>query len=140
MIYFSNLLRNLANLLFPIKCIICNSYESQSNICGSCWEKLTFITKPYCYICSHPFEYELDEKTICGDCVKSKPNYDKAISILKYDDYSKDLIHNFKYKDQLHILNYFVSLMLNMGKEIIDQADIIVPVAMHKQKLLKRRL
>lgn len=138
MIYLLNFLRAIINLLFPIRCVICNSYEFQSNVCEFCWEKLTFITKPYCAICSHPFEYENDDKAICGNCIQTKPNYDKAISILKYDDYSKDLIHNFKYKDQLHILNYFVSLMLNMGKDLIEQADIIIPVAMHKHKLLKR--
>ena len=132
------MIKFLLNLLFPNKCIICESYVSENKICGKCWGNCSFITKPYCYICSHPFAYENDNESICGACIVTKPKYDKAISVFKYDNYSKKLIHKFKYQDQLHILDYFIGLMLNMGKEVIEQADVIIPVAMHKYKLLKR--
>ena len=128
----------LLNLLFPAKCLICNSYHTQTEICGECWGKFTFITKPYCSICSYPFAYENDSDAVCGYCIIKQPNYDKALSILKYDQHSKNLIHKFKYQDQLHILNYFARLMSNMGKDLLAQADIILPVAMHQSKLLKR--
>ena len=130
--------RYLLNLLFPAKCIICDSYATEENICANCWGNLTFITKPYCYKCSNPFNFENDEKAICGYCIINEPKYDQALSILKYDDFSKKLIHKFKYNDQLHILDYLARLTLNIGQEIIKKADIIIPVAMHKQKLLKR--
>jgi ComF family protein len=132
------MLNFLIELLFPAKCAICNSYASKSDICSECWSKFTFITKPCCSICSYPFAFEEDKNAICGYCIINKPNYDRAISVLKYDAYSKNLIHKFKYEDQLQILNYFVRLMINIGKEVIEQADVIVPVAMHKYKLLKR--
>ena len=128
----------LLNLLFPAKCIICDNHIQKSGVCNECWGKFTFITKPYCAICSHPFAYENDEDMVCGHCLMHKPAYDKAISILKYDDFCKKLVHRFKYQDQLHILDYLTSLMMNMGKGVIEQADIIIPVSMHKYKLLKR--
>lgn len=130
--------RYLINLFFPAKCIICESISVEENICTDCWSNLTFITKPYCYKCSNPFNFENDEKALCGYCIMNEPKYDQALSILKYDDYSKKLIHKFKYNDQLHILDYLSRLMLNLGHELIEKSDIIVPVAMHKQKLLKR--
>lgn len=132
------MLKQLLNLLFPTKCIICDQHHSQNEICPNCWSKLTFITNPSCAICSTPFEYETNKETICGNCIINKPNYDHATSLLKYDEHSKKLISRFKYQDQLHILNYFVNLMINLGKEIIKDTDIISPVAMHKYKLLKR--
>lgn len=128
----------LLNLLFPNKCIICDNYSSSYELCNECWSNCSFITKPYCFICSHPFAYETDPKAICGACVATKPKYDRAIALLKYDHHSKKIIHKFKYQDQLHILNYLTNLMLNMGKELIEQSDIIIPVPMHKYKLLKR--
>jgi ComF family protein len=131
-------IKSLLNLLFPNKCIICNSYASQNKICGECWGNCSFITKPYCALCSHPFEYDNDETSICGHCIANNPKYDKAISVFKYDKYSKEIIHKFKYNDHLHILDYFIGLMLNMGKEVIQQSDVIIPVPMHKYKLLKR--
>ncbi len=132
------MLKTLLNLLFPVQCIICNKYQDQNQVCSDCWAKITFITKPYCSICSFPFAYENDLNAVCGYCVMHKPKYDRAIAIMRYDYHSKKLIQKFKYQDQLHVLDYLVNLMLNMGKEIIEQADIIVPVAMHKMKLLKR--
>jgi ComF family protein len=130
--------KNLINLIFPTRCVACESYNTQADICSDCWSKLTFITKPYCNLCSLPFAYEDDQDTICGHCIKQKPQYDKAIAILKYNPDSQKLIHSFKYRDQLHILNYLVNLMSNIGKDIIQEADIIIPVAMYKYKLLKR--
>ncbi len=132
------MLKTILNLLFPIQCIICNKYQDQGHVCNDCWAKITFITKPYCAICSFPFDYESDLKAICGYCVMRKPKYDQAIAIMKYDYNSKNLIQKFKYQDQLHILNYFINLMLNMGREVIEQADIVAPIAMHRYKLLKR--
>ena len=132
------MIKQLLNFLFPPKCIICDDYGAVTDVCSQCWGKFTFLSKPYCSICSYPFAYENDEKAICGYCIMNKPKYDRAISLLKYDNHSKRLIHKFKYQDQLHILDYFVDLLLNLGKEVIDQADVIVPVAMHQYKLLKR--
>jgi ComF family protein len=126
------------DLLFPRKCIICDSADTQRDVCSNCWQKITFITKPYCVICSNPFNYEEDDQAICGHCVIKTPKYDKAISILKYDEHSKKLIHKFKYQDQLHALDYLTSLMVNMSSDIINNVDYIIPVAMHKYKLLKR--
>ena len=128
----------ILNFLFPNKCIICDSYASQNKVCSECWGNFSFITKPYCSLCSHPFAYDNDLEAICGACIAKSPKYDKAISIFKYDHFSKKIIHKFKYQDQLHILDYLSGLMLNMGREIIQNSDIIIPVAMHKHKLLKR--
>lgn len=125
-------------LLFPSKCIICANYQTDAKVCSECWGNITFINKPCCAICSAAFEFETEENSICGACIQNRPNYDRAISLMKYDDYSKKIIHKFKYQDQLHILEYLTTLMNNMGKEIIKQADIIAPVPMHKYKLLKR--
>jgi ComF family protein len=130
--------KSFLNLIFPIKCIICDSYKTQREICSNCWGNIPFITKPYCYICGIPFSYENDEKAICGYCVMKRPSYDKSISIFKYNEYSKKIIHKFKYQDNLHILDYLVNLMSNLGNSLIIQADYIVPVPMHKYKLLKR--
>jgi len=128
----------LLSLLFPTKCLICESNTPDAGICGECWAKLSFITKPYCASCSFPFAYENEQDMLCGNCIKDAPNYDKAISIMKYDEYCKKLIHKFKYQDQLHVLNYLTKFMINMGKELIRESDFICPVPMHKNKLLKR--
>lgn len=132
------ILKLIIDLIFPKKCIICDKYDCQTEVCTECWKKLTFISKPACFICSIPFPFENEKEEICAQCIVNKPNYDRAISILKYDDASKKIIHKFKYNDQLHILEYIVNLMITMGKEIFNHLDIISPIPIHKYKLLKR--
>ena len=88
------MIKFLLNLFFPAKCIICDSYQSQTDICSECWSNLTFITKPYCSICAYPFAYENDLEAVCGYCILHKPKYDRSISILKYDNYTPFQIAN----------------------------------------------
>ena len=128
----------IIDLIFPKKCIICDKHDCQNEICTECWVKIKFISQPSCFICSTPFLYEEEKEAICAPCIVNKPNYDRAIAILEYDDASKKIIHKFKYNDQLHILNYIVNLMTNIGKEIFNNIDMIAPVPIHKYKLLKR--
>ena len=128
----------IIDLIFPRKCIICDRYDCQTEVCTECWKKLSFISQPSCFICSTPFPYENEKESICAECIVNKPSYDRSISILEYDDASKKIIHDFKYKDQLHILEYIVNLMTNIGKDIFNDLDIIAPVPIHKYKLLKR--
>lgn len=132
------MLKYILNILFPEKCIACNKITEANKICNDCWSNCSFITKPYCTICSYPFEFSTHENSICGSCIKQKPKYDRAFSLLKYDDASKKIIHNFKYHDQLHILEYLVDLLVINGKDLLANSNVIIPVPMHKHKLLKR--
>lgn len=132
------MLKFFLNFLFPNKCIICENYANQGKICSTCWGNLNFITKPCCKICGFPFDFDTELDGLCGACIVKPPKYNKAIAVFKYDHFSKKIIHKFKYQDQLHLLNYLTNLMINSGKDITTQADIIIPVAMHKFKLLKR--
>lgn len=131
-------LQKLLNIFFPLKCIICRSLDTENYVCYSCWSKVNFITRPYCKICSFPFLYEELHDAICGQCIKRDPVYDRLISVMKYDEYSKKIIHRFKYQDKLEITQYLSDLMLGAAKEIIGEIDYIIPVPMHRYKLLKR--
>ncbi len=133
-----NWIKIILELIFPKKCIICKSHRINSHLCIDCWKKIDFISKPNCSVCSYSFEYEPLKEALCGACILSYPMYDKAIAAFKYNENSKELIHQFKYKDNLHILNFLADLLSMSGKDIIKQTDIITVVPMHKKKFLKR--
>lgn len=134
MSYFKKIL----NIFFPLKCIVCDTYETETYVCSSCWSKINFITKPYCKICSFPFLYEEDDDAICGSCVAKHPSFKKLTYLMKYDQHSKKIIHRFKYQDKLEILNYLTNLMCTSLKDTKDKIDFVAPVPMHKLKIINR--
>ncbi len=86
------------------------------------------------------FEFEqAGDNGWCLSCLQSPPEFEQARSALKYDDHSRQLILAFKHGDQLHLVTSFAHWMIQAGQEIIDQADILIPVPLHRWRLLSRR-
>lgn len=135
-----NFIKPIINYIYPSRCISCSELiQETGGFCGSCWQKLNFITKPYCRICSFKFSFDPGEgNDICLKCINSWPSYDFARSLLIFDEDSKKLIHALKYYDNTAIASVFAKIMVKMYKDIISDADYIIPVPMHKWKRLFR--
>lgn len=102
------------------------------------WRDLSFIHAPYCDHCGAPFPFDADT-VLCGQCIDHPPLYTKGRSALIYDDHSRDMILRFKHGDQLHAVKAFTPWLKQIGSEVITQADIIIPVPLHRNRLIKRR-
>ncbi|MFT6258906.1 MAG: ComF family protein [Rickettsiales bacterium] len=76
---------------------------------------------------------------VCGACLQKRPSYFKALAVLRYDQISGELITKFKYFDQINLTKYFSKLMFQKAEEIIDDIDFIVPVPLHKLRIIKRK-
>lgn len=136
--YFSYQIKNFLNLLFPFECTICKTKDTEQHVCNNCWNEINFIDENSCYICSNPVFISSNEKLICAECLKNKPHYTQAKALMKYDARSKKIIKNFKYFDQLHLLNYLSNLLVSRAKNLINECHFIIPVPMHKFKFIRR--
>ena len=81
------------------------------------------------------------ESDLCGPCLRRDPNYDKARSIVVYDEISRDLILKFKHGDRLEIAPLFGRWLSMQYNEVTSHAevDFIVPIPLHSRRLLFRR-
>ena len=129
----------LIDILYPHLCLSCKTTNATSGICVDCWKKLSFITSPCCSICSEPFEFDTRNDMVCGNCLIKKPDFDKAICLVDYNDLSKKLIHKMKFQDNYLVAKFFAPLLRNKIINYQDEIDYIIPVPMHKYKLLKRK-
>ncbi len=138
-----NMLRKLVgkllNTIFPKTCLICNKIINGGHFCVEDWNKLHFLQKPACDICFQPFEFNVKSQTICGKCSQKRPKYFKALAVLNYDESSKTLITKFKYFDQINLAKYFAELMFKQAKEILPNIDFIVPIPLHKLRIINRK-
>lgn len=128
------------DFFFPPRCLISHDpVDHQGMIAPRIWAKLNFIAAPLCVQCGVPFEYEIAEGTKCADCLEYPPSYDTHRSAVIYDDHSKDLILGFKHADQTHAVTVFLPWLQKAGAEMLKDSDLIVPVPLHRNRLIKRR-
>ena len=78
-------------------------------------------------------------EVLCAACLESPPLFRQARAALIYDDASKALILRFKHGDQLQAVRVLTPWLAEAGAELIAQADVFVPVPLHRWRLLKRR-
>ena len=128
------------NEIIPPRCISCKIItQDDTSFCSKCWEKIDFISNPQCHICSEPFELSVEKEVICPNCIKTRPLYNMARSALAYNENSRNMIIEFKYYNKTHTVDIFAKWMMINGQEVIENSDIIVPVPLHKMRILKRR-
>lgn len=133
------MLQTLLNYIFPSRCSSCsNLIESGYGICGNCWSKFKFISKPYCKLCCKKFEVNLGLAELCSKCIIKKPKLDMIRSLLEFSNESRELIHNFKYNDKTILGKFFADLIYKRFHEDFYDVDIIAPVPMHKFKRIFR--
>lgn len=136
----NELAKRFLNVILPPRCISCGSFiEDAGSLCTDCWSGIDFISRPFCSVCSFPFEYDMGDDAMCGQCMVSHPKYDKAKCVFVYNYKSSRLITGFKYGDKIHSTRSFARWMASAGQDFFPQTDVISPVPLHRVKLFTRR-
>jgi ComF family protein len=132
--------RAAVDMLLPPRCLSCGETVAEPGaLCGGCWPRLTFIAPPICAICGFPFDYDPGTGAICGDCLRDAPPFEHARTVLRYDEHSRDLVISFKHRDRTDAGPAFGKWMARAGAEILADADLIIPVPLHRRRLISRR-
>lgn len=128
------------NLVLPPRCLACGEeVEAPHGLCAPCWRKLTFLAEPCCACCGLPFAYEQGTGALCGACMRAPPAYDFARAALRYDEGSRGLVLGFKHGDRLHGAPAFGDWMRRVAGGLLADADFLMPVPLHRLRLLRRR-
>lgn len=127
------------DILFPPRCFSCTAIVGKmGGLCTTCWQAMDFSAPPYCAICSHPFPYDTGEGALCGLCISTPPPYRKVHTVFHYNEKSKALIHQLKYADKTYMAPYFGQWMARASQASLTDADMLVPVPLHRFRLLRR--
>ncbi len=133
-------------LALPYRCLVTGEViEGNTGLSPKAWGELTFISDPKCQICGIPFAFSDAEDDVeyigtkCVDCLEKEPLYDKALCTLVYNDACRPLILGYKHGDQTHMAVSFAHWMVKTGEKFLAEADYIIPVPLHWNRLFKRR-
>lgn len=136
----SSVLAAVLDALLPPRCLSCGaSVDRQGGLCSTCWGALSFIAPPYCGCCGLPFDYAVEGENLCGACMAAPPPFARARAVLVYDDGARPLVLGFKHGDRLHGAAAYGTWLARAGAELLNDADLLVPVPLHRWRLFRRR-
>lgn len=147
----SNAFTAFIDRVLPPRCVLTGQkVEAQGMLAPEAWAALNFIASPFCARCGSPFAYEIandpapsfagmGETVVCVTCLNRPPPYRTARAALKYDDSSRPLILGFKHGDKTHMASAFAPWLARAGGEMLESAEMLIPVPLHRWRLLSRR-
>jgi ComF family protein len=108
-------------------------------LCATCWARLSMIEPPYCARLGIPFTYDPGPGLLSMEAIANPPAYDRARAAVRYDDVARALVHAYKYGDRLDLARLKAGWMARAGRELLAEADGLVPVPLHWRRLWARR-
>ncbi len=135
-----DVIRWTSNLFLPPRCVSCGApLWGDTEVCGLCWKDITFIEAPLCDVSGIPFPFDPGSGALNAEVLARRPAYGRARAALRYDEVSGRLISRLKYGDRLEAVPLFAKWMRRAGAELLADADLIVPVPLHRTRLFQRR-
>ena len=126
--------------ILPPSCLACGRpISSEGALCADCWGGLRLIERPFCDRLAIPFAYDLGAGALSAEAIADPPPFERLRAVALYDGVARQLVHGLKYRDHLELVRWMAAWMARSGGEVISDADVIVPVPLHWQRLWWRR-
>jgi ComF family protein len=137
-------LRNAAqravDTVLPPRCLGCGMMVADAGaVCPACWGGIDFIVPPMCDCCGLPFAYETGAEAICGECARQPPLFGRARSVMTYSDTSRRFVLAFKHADRTDAAPAWGTWLVRAGRDLLADADVLLPVPLHRRRLIARR-
>jgi len=128
------------DLAMPPNCLACGRrVAAHGALCPTCWGTLRLIEKPYCAQLGIPFAYDLGPNVLSAEAIADPPPFERCRAVAAYDDISRKLVHGLKYRDRQELARWMGVWMARAGQEVVAEADVIVPIPLHRWRLWRRR-
>jgi ComF family protein len=132
----------LLDLALPPQCVTCDApVDSPGMLCAACFRQTGFITEPFCQRCGVPFTAAAlgGAARLCPSCREAPPLFHQARAALRYDAQARRLILPLKHADRTELAAVLAPHMARAGAALLQQADWLVPVPLHRARLFRRR-
>lgn len=127
------------DIALPTLCISCREPVDGDGVCAACWGKLSFIAPPFCPKLGIPFVYDPGPELLSMEAIAAPPAYARARAAVRYDEVARALVHALKYQDRTDLAPVMGRWMARAGRELLDGADVVMPVPLHWRRGFSRR-
>ena len=130
----------LLDFVLPPVCPVCRKpIDRPHALCPQCWGRLRPIERPYCERLGIPFGYDLGPGALSAEAIASPPVYDRARAAVLFEDVARDLVHGLKFHDRTELARPIGRMTARAGRELTVDADVIVPMPLHRSRLFTRK-
>lgn len=130
--------RGLLDLLLPP-----SSLDGQAALSGgltaSAFAKLTFLDDPVCDGCGLAMPYADAALERCPACQARPRAFQRARAACVYDEHSRELVLKLKHADRTDLAGLFARWLSRASADLLAEGDAVVPVPVHRARLLRRR-
>ena len=133
--------RSLADLILPPLTHDDGEISGAIGMSAGAWSRIVFLEAPVCDGCGAAFEadggpFAADR---CAACIAAPHAFARARAACVYDEASRGLILKFKHGDQQQFAGLFARWLSRAAADLLVDADAVVPVPLHRLRLLDRR-
>lgn len=135
-----SLMEKAGKILFPPTCPGCRRHvAAPGTLCPRCWGGLRFLEKPWCAVLGTPFPYEVEEGALSPQAIARPPVFDRARAAVAYRGAAARIVRALKYADRADLAPPMARWMARAGAELLAEADLILPVPLHRRRFWARR-
>jgi ComF family protein len=128
------------DLLYPPQCMACEAGTAKAHaLCVTCWSGLALIAPPFCDRLGTPFAVDFGMGMLSPAAIADPPRFDRARAVARHQGTARDLVGRLKYGERLDLARLMGRMMVHAGRDLLADADFIVPVPMHRLRLWRRR-
>lgn len=133
--------RGLADLILPPLAHDSSKATAAAGLTAGAWNRVIFLEAPVCDGCGAAFEFDGGTFAAdrCAACLAAPYVFQRARAACVYDEASRGLILKFKHGDQQQFAGLFARWIERSAADLIADADAVVPVPLHRLRLLARR-
>lgn len=106
------------------------------------WSRIRFLDRDGgCSMCARPFEggLHMGSAALCNACEATPFPFRHTRAACLYSEASKGVILGFKHGDRLDARPMLVRWLERAAADVLEEADVVVPVPLHRLRLLERR-
>jgi ComF family protein len=120
-------------------CLGCRASLAQHHaLCAACWRDVSFIRAPVCERLGIPLPFDTGAPAISALALSDPPDYDRARAATHFAGTARRLVHGFKYSDRQEVRVLLGNWLIAAGRDLLDEAHLIVPVPMSRRRLFWR--
>ncbi|MBA3049391.1 ComF family protein [Brevundimonas sp.] len=133
--------REAVDLLLPSLAWDSPEAAATPGLSAGAWSRVAFLEDPVCDGCGAGFEMDGGPFAAarCAACLAQPYAFARARAACLYDEASRGLILKFKHGDHQPFAPLFARWIARAASPLLDEADAVVPVPLHRFRLLSRR-
>lgn len=129
-------LARLLDLALPPRCPACGAVtDAPHRFCAACWMRLDFLAPPWCAGCNLPFDHDRGPGARCDTCLARPPRHAGVRAAVAYGEVARTLALGLKYGRRT---GHARIAALLMRRHVPQDADLLVPVPLHRGRLWSR--